>query len=284
MADGNLNDADRMIQQIFGNSDEESNENLVFDGEELEDNLPLACLVVRSEESEDEEQFEMSSDEEEEEECDSEEWTSDIISHDDFDFDESPVGLKVRMLPNKSALDFFELMFTGDLYDLIVTKTNRYASQQREDPRNQKQPWSDLTVDEFKTWLGLYLAMGIVQQLSLGDYWRCNALTKTPGIAAVMTKSGFFQILRHLHFVDNKSNISQLPKDSPGYDKLYKIRDFLNILTRNIQGALNLERNIAIDETLVKFKGRVGFHQILPNKPGRFGVKNFTLSESSSGL
>lgn len=86
-----------------------------------------------------------------------------------------------------------------------------------------------------------------------------------------------------MHFVDNKSDIAQLPKDSPGYDKLYKIRDFLNILRRNIQGAPNLERNIAIDETLVKFKGRVGFRQFLPNKPGRFGVKNFTLSESSSG-
>jgi len=57
----------------------------------------------------------------------------------------------------------------------------------------------------------------------------------------------------------------------------------LNLIKRNAKGALNLERNIAIDETLVKFKGRVSFRQFLPNKPGRFGVKNFTLSESSSG-
>ena len=33
----------------------------------------------------------------------------------------------------------------------------------------------------------------------------------------------------------------------------------------------------------MKFKGRVGFCQFLPNKPARFGVKNFTLSESSIG-
>ena len=33
---------------------------------------------------------------------------------------------------------------------------------QREDPLNQRQPWSDLTFAEFKTWLGLYLAMEIV--------------------------------------------------------------------------------------------------------------------------
>ena len=54
----------------------------------------------------------------------------------------------------------------------------------------------------------------------------------------------------------------------------------MNIIRGNIKGALNLERN---DETLVKFKERVGFRQFLSAKPGRLGVKNFTVSESSSG-
>lgn len=61
------------------------------------------------------------------------------------------MGLKVQMMPNKSALDFFELIFTVDLSDIIIRKTNRYATQQCEDPRNQNQPWSHLTVDELKT-------------------------------------------------------------------------------------------------------------------------------------
>ena len=45
-------------------------------------------------------------------------------------------------------------------------------------------------------------------------------LTKTPGIAPVMTKNRFFffQILHYLHFVNNKSDIAQLPKDSLDYD------------------------------------------------------------------
>lgn len=96
------------------------------------------------------------------------------------------------MLPNKSALDFFHIIFTQDVYDLIVTQTNLYASQQRREPRNQKQSWSDLTVDEFKTWLGLYLAMGIVKKPSLRDYWSQSPLTLTPGIAVVMTRDRFF--------------------------------------------------------------------------------------------
>ena len=42
-------------------------------------------------------------------------------------------------------------------------------------------------------------------------------------------------------------------------------------------------RQLAIDETLIKFKGNVHFRQFLPIKPGRFGIKTFTLAESTSG-
>ena len=117
------------------------------------------------------------------------------------------------MLPNKSALDFFELIFTNDLYNLNVTEINWYATQQWKEPCNQKTPWTTLTIEEFKTWLGLYLSMGIVQQPSLMDYWTQSTLTKTPGIAAVMTRTRFLQILHYLHFIDNGSEVAKLPKD-----------------------------------------------------------------------
>lgn len=42
-------------------------------------------------------------------------------------------------------------------------------------------------------------------------------------------------------------------------------------------------RQLAIDETLIKFKGKVHFGQFLLIKPGRFGIKAFTLAESTSG-
>ena len=68
------------------------------------------------------------------------------------------------------------------------------------------------------------------------------------------------QIMHYIHFVHNESEFAKRPKDSRGHDKCYKIRDLFNLSRRNIKRALNLERNSAIDETLFKFKGRVGFH------------------------
>ena len=43
------------------------------------------------------------------------------------------------------------------------------------------------------------------------------------------------------------------------------------------------EANIAIDESLMLYKGRLGWVQYLPLKRARFGIKYYMLCESSSG-
>lgn len=225
-------EVDRNIREIFRDSDDESDLNLSFDEEDLEaawrqfgSGLSSSLRGIGRRRY-----IWTYLDKEEKEVEEIEEWLSGIVTREDFDFDEASVGPTMRMLPNKSALDFFHIIFTQDIYDLIVTQTNLFASQQRMEPRNQKQSWSDLTVDEFKTWLGLYLAMGIVKKPSLRNYWSQSPLTQTPAIAAVMTKDRFFQIMRYIHFVDNASDIAQKTKDSQDYDKLYKIRDLLRFI------------------------------------------------------
>ena len=55
------------------------------------------------------------------------------------------------------------------------------------------------------------------------------------------------------------------------------------MLIARFQAVYTPERQLAIDETLIKFKGKVHFRQFIPIKPGRFGIKAFTLAESSSG-
>ena len=60
------------------------------------------------------------------------------MTHEDFNFDREFVGPMMRMLPSKSALDFFHIIFTEDVYALIVTQTNLYAAKQRREPHNQK--------------------------------------------------------------------------------------------------------------------------------------------------
>ena len=72
-------------------------------------------------------------------------------------------------------------------------------------------------------------------------------------------------------------------KNSPDYDKLFKKRKVLDLLVPRLSEVNNPERNLAVDETLVKFKGKIYFRQFFSIKPGQFGIKCFTLAASSSG-
>ena len=89
------------------------------------------------------------------------------------------------------------------------------------------------------------------------------------------------QIKPYLHFTDNQEEVTV--KNSPNYDKLIKVRKLLDLLLRRLSEVYNPERNLAVDETLLEFKGKTYFRQFIPIKPCRFGINCFTLAESSSG-
>ena len=88
------------------------------------------------------------------------------------------------------------------------------------------------------------------------------------------------QIWRYFHLADNSV---APPVGDPGYDKLYRVREFLNIISRNISREYKLSRDIAIDETMVPHKGRLSFKQYIKNKPTQWGIKLWVLSESLTG-
>jgi len=103
-------------------------------------------------------------------------------------------------------------------------------------------------------------------------------VTSTPAFRKIMASQRFESILRFLHFVYNNSVLPWKDRD-----RLFKIRPVIEELVCQFQQNYTLAREISIDETMVKFKGRKFFRQFLPRKPIRFGFKLFTLAESKSG-
>ena len=158
-------------------------------------------------------------------------------------------------------------------------ETNQYARQEQQ-CLGKHFSWKKLTINEFKTWLGIYYMMGIVQKPSLHSYWEKNKVTQTPGFAAIMTRDHFKSILRFLYFVNKED---ELPKDHPNYNRLFKLRPFIQEIRRKFQQNYVPDREVSINETMVKFKGKKFFRQFLPSKPIRYGFKLFTLVESKTG-
>ena len=96
----------------------------------------------------------------------------------------------------------------------------------------------------------------------------------------VMPRDRFLALHAFWHLNDN--TFMGLPTDED-YDKLYKIRPLYNHL-RDIFPCLYAPgENLAVDESMVPWRGRVAWRQFIANKPVRYGMKLYFLCESGSG-
>ena len=120
----------------------------------------------------------------------------------------------LHLLP-RSRLDpfgYFLLFFPPTYVDLIIHQTNEYAKQLVEDKKKSKKllpnsrinSWSPLDRPEFFTFLGLIILMGVKSQPTIESYWSTDPKLYNPIFHKIMPRNRFQEILRCLHFVDNK--------------------------------------------------------------------------------
>ena len=90
-----------------------------------------------------------------------------------------------------------------------------------------------------------------------------------------------YQLLNaFLHF--NKNDL-RIARGEEGYDPLLKVRPLINIIDPRYLSAYAPDKELSIDESMIKFKGRIFFRQYLPAKPTMWGIKTFALCESNTG-
>ena len=156
-------------------------------------------------------------------------------------------------------------MFTDDVWDMIVTETNRYYDQQAASkPNKHNRKWDTVTKDEMDAFIGIMIHMEIVKLPSMTIYWSTDNLVHQESVSSVMTQTRFFQIWRYFHLGDNAKS---LPREDPGFDKIYRVRQFLDIIVENAKRLYRLDKDVSIDETMVPHKGCLSFKQYIKNNP-----------------
>ncbi|XP_063312604.1 piggyBac transposable element-derived protein 4-like [Pelobates fuscus] len=185
---------------------------------------------------------------------------------------------------NYSALDFMQQFFGDDILGDIVTKTNLYAVQYLTlDDQSliaRQGSWYPTSVPELKKFGTLTMLMGIIKKKkknSIRMYWSKNSVCSTPIYSQTMNRSRYEAMLRFLH------NSKCPPRDNPQYDNLYKIRPLISHFNRQFGSMYTPQKNICVDESLMNYKGRLGFKQYIPVKRSRYGIKLYKLCESASG-
>lgn len=81
---------------------------------------------------------------------------------------------------NSSCINFFEQLFTDDVYNLTVNEAMRFERQKRNLGDNLSGNLQDFSIPELKACLGITLAMGLSKKINLKSYWSMNTVTNTP--------------------------------------------------------------------------------------------------------
>lgn len=190
------------------------------------------------------------------------------------------VGPAVACSAEMSPLDYFLLFVDNRMLTSIVRETNRFAVQCLTANGKDPNSWAAMTLEELKASLGLIIAMSIHSLPSLRDYWMDDWVLGVPEFAKVMPRNRFLDINRYLHLNDN----SKMPaRESPDADKLFKLRPFLESLQVNFTRCYNPHKEQAIDEAMIKYKGRTSLKQYMPMKPIKRDIKVWCRADSHSG-
>ena len=202
--------------------------------------------------------------------------------------DDSPVrvheftertGATSRIAEDGTALDFFLLMFPEDLFEILVTETNRNAEQlirTKPDPR-----WYATTCEEMRAFVAINILFGIKTLPETRLYWSKDSFLGVPSIQKVMPRNRFEKIRQYLH-LNNRENM--LPRGDRGYDKLFRVRPLLDVISRTFSDEYRPSKFVSIDEAMVKYKGRLGFKQYMPMKPVKRGIKVWVRADAMNGF
>lgn len=184
-----------------------------------------------------------------------------------------------RLGSNPTPLKFFDEVFDIHFWQTLTAETNRYAEQVIEGESAKKKKiddaWYRVTVDEMKVYIALSIIMTQVKKPCVQMNWSKRAIIYTPIYEQTMPYRRFLAITRFLHFANND--------DSNKNDKMTKVRNMVQYFNDKFEELYTPEEDMSIDESLMKFKGRLGCVVFVRIKRARYGIKFYKLCESNSG-
>lgn len=110
--------------------------------------------------------------------------------------------------------------------------------------------------------------MSVVRLSQTRTYWCPEANIRA--VADVMSRERWERIKSCLHFAEN----TKVPeKGTPEYDKLYKVRPYVNILNEKFN-TIPMNMNVCGDEMMVPYKGSQGPRYYIKSKPNPWNLKS----------
>lgn len=110
----------------------------------------------------------------------------------------------------------------------------------------------------------------------LSNYWSTDPFLKVPCVSQVMTSKRYKKLIENLHLNDNNTAVR---KGEVGYDKLHNVRPLIKNLQKTITTYYNPSGTMAVDESMIPFKGKCFIKQYMTKKPIKWGYKVWCLAD-----
>ena len=117
----------------------------------------------------------------------------------------------------------------------------------------------NLSLNEMYVVLAVFMLMGIIQKPTLHSYFSKNYILVTPIFGSITSMDRFESICIFMHF-NNNDRIGTYQ----GPSKLFKIYPVLSHLSTKFRSLYLPGQNIAIDESLMLWRGRLFSNSIFP--------------------
>jgi hypothetical protein len=132
-------------------------------------------------------------------------------------------------------------------------------------------------VEEIKTFIAIHILMGILTLPELRHYWASDNLLGVPAVADLRFK----KLTENIHCNDNTKAV---PRGDAGYDRLHKLRLIIDALNSHLKEVYIPSSVMAVDESMVPFKGCSLMKQYMPMKQVKHGYKVLCLADSRTGF
>ncbi|XP_045502130.1 piggyBac transposable element-derived protein 4-like [Colias croceus] len=191
-------------------------------------------------------------------------------------------GPTFEVTKNSTPIDIFHKMFDVEFIDLLCEETNRYARQKIESGNlsssSRQHRWTPTDRAEMISFLSLMILQGLYPLPREESYFSFNGFGTMPYFSKIMSYNRYNLLKSMLHFVDNNKLT-----DKPTRSKLCKIQTIIDYFNQKFSSLYYPRQEIAIDESLLKWHGKLSFTQKINTKAAQVGIKTYELCESSSG-
>ena len=171
------------------------------------------------------------------------------------------------------------MYFDDNIVQQICDASNEYAERNKDKKKQMYQYFKKMTREDFYAIVGTLVHLGYRKIPRYRLMWSPLSLCYDPIISKVFIRNRFESLLSFLHIVNEATE--KCLKDEG--DKLVKVRPLNDHLQTKCKELYQPNREISIDERMVRSKARFSFRQYIKNKPTKWGFKLWCLCDSHNG-